>query len=139
MRRKIMSLAGSAALLGLAAAPWSSPATAADLHYVSGPGGTVVGYTLPVMVMRAGDTLTYTNADAAPHDVVATTRKGPDAAWCALAQFPEGECPLIWTPLLSLGGRSVVYGTENLVPGDQVQFKCTIHANMKGTLVVTPA
>jgi plastocyanin len=139
MRRKIVSLAGSAALLGLAVAPWSPPATGAEIRYVSGPGGAFVNYTVPVIVMRVGDNVKYTNADVAPHDVVATTRIGPDTAWCAQAHFPAGQCPLIWSPLVSLGGTADVYGTENLVAGDQVEFKCTLHPNMKGTLVVSPA
>lgn len=139
MRRKIVSLAGSAALLGLAAAPWSPPATAAEVPYVSGPGGAFVNYTVPAIVIRVGDTIKYTNADVAAHDVVATTRIGPDTAWCAAAQLPAGQCPLIWSPLVSIGASTVVYGTENLVAGDQVDYKCTLHPNMKGTLIVSPA
>ena len=138
MRRKIVSLAGSAAMIGLVAGPWA-PAQAADLVYVSGPGGVVAGWTQPVIVTRAGDKVTYVNADIAPHDVVALDRKGPDDPWCALARFAPGNCPLVYTPQIGLGEQSEVYGTNNLKPGDQFTFYCRVHPSMKGTWVVAPA
>ena len=138
MRRKIVSLAGSALMLGLAAAPWT-PAQAADMQYVSGPGGVVAGWTAPVIVVRAGDTLTYTNADIAPHDLVALDRFGPDDPWCAQAGFAEGQCPIVWTPAITLGQSTQVYGMNNLQPGDQFKFECRLHRNMVGDFIVSPA
>ncbi len=137
--RKALGLTGAAALLALTAGPWSGSATATDVPYVSGPGGAFSNYTVPAIVIRAGDTITYTNVDVAPHDIVAETAIGPDEPWCAQAGFKPGQCPLVWSPLVGLGQSTAVYGLNNLKPGDQVVFKCTLHANMQGTIFVSPA
>jgi plastocyanin len=147
MHRKIGSLgsvvrvaAAGVGGLALVAGPWAATsAQAAELKYVSGPGSVFTGYTVPALVIRAGDTVTYHNADIAPHDVVAEDRFGPDDPWCAQGGFAKGECPLVWTPTISLSGSTPIYGLNNLKAGDQVKYFCTLHANMKGTLVVLPA
>lgn len=133
-RHSIVALVSTAALCvgPLGAAP--APAASVDIQYVSGPGAQLTGWTQPVLVVREGDTVTYTNADVALHDVVSKGVFGPDTGWCAQAQFPLGQCPLVWTPLLGVGGQSKVYGLDNVRPGQDVPFVCTIHGNMKGTL-----
>jgi len=138
-RRRIAALTGAAALLGLAGAPWAtSPVSAADLVYVTTPGAVATTFTPPVLVIRAGDNVTYANADIAPHDVVATV-KGPDAPWCAAEGFEPGKCPLFWTPTITVGQTTPIIGLDRVKPGDQIPFICTLHANMDGTLVVLPA
>lgn len=114
-----------------------APGQAVDIQYVTGPGGQFVGYTAPALVVRAGDTVTYTNADVAAHDVVADVL-GPDRPWCALAGFAPGQCPLVWSPLIGLGKSVPVYGVVDVAPGQQVTFHCSIHANMHATLVALP-
>ena len=127
-------------MLGLAAGPaQAGPSTSVDIQYVSGPGGAFAGWTQPVLVMRAGDTVTYTNVDIAPHDVVATV-VGPDEPWCTTKPFnyAPGTCPLFATPLITLGRSTAVLGLNNVQPEGQYPFICRLHPNMKGTLVVLP-
>ncbi|MDQ1438912.1 MAG: Copper binding protein plastocyanin/azurin family [Acidimicrobiaceae bacterium] len=137
MRRRILSLAAAAVLVGFTGGGFGAPAHAAELQFVTGPGSQITNYTVPALVIHAGDTVTYTNVDVAPHDVV-STRIGPDRPWCASAGFTPGTCPLVWTPLQGLAGSSKIYGLESLKPGDQVPFHCTVHPGMQATLVVLP-
>lgn len=138
-------------MLGLAGAP-SSPAQAADLVYASGPGGAFTTYTVPVLVMQAGDAVTYANFDIAQHDVVADGVYGPDTnSWCGPSDpnQPEGplnprtyrlgECPKVWSELIGIAQTTPILGLDQLVPGEQVPFTCTLHGWMKGTIVVLPA
>lgn len=138
-RRRIAAVTGAAALLGVVGAPWSgSPALAVDHRYVTAPGSLLAGFTPPVLVINAGDTVTYTNADPlGRHDVVATVF-GPDTPKCAEWRIPAGECPLFWTLTIGVGSSAPVWGLENVKPGDQIPFICTLHGNMDGTLVVLP-
>lgn len=131
-----------------------APARAADLHYVTGPGGPFIGYTVPVIVVSQGDTLTYTNLDVFEHDVVSREIRGtcaapqqnpcqqfhpPVATWCAEVGFTEpNTCPVFWTPLIGIGGQVPVYGLEDVAAGAQYEFYCSIHGNMDGLLVVLP-
>lgn len=140
IRRRTLGLAGAAALLGLAAAPMS-PATAAEVVYASGPGSMFTNYTVPAVVVRPGDTLTYANFDIAFHDVVAKDRFGPDTEpWCgATSNSKPGQCPLIWSDLIGIGKTTPVLGLHNVQPGETVVFTCTIHPSMRGTLVMAPA
>jgi hypothetical protein len=92
------------------------------------------------------------NAELFPHDV-RSRAKGPDhTPWCDPfekgepqhrkrnpRQFPLGECPLLWTPPISVtlgAAQTKVYGTKNLEPGTTVEFYCTVFPNMQGTLIV---
>ena len=113
------------------------PSDAAEIPFVTGPGGPYVNYTVPLIVVSQGDTLTFANLDAFPHDVVAR-EMGPNATWCADAGFAKGACPLFWTPLIGLGGSTTMLGLNKVEPGAQYEFYCTIHANMTGTMVVLP-
>ena len=139
MRRRIAALNLILAVCLGPMVPWSAAAAdGVDILYVSGPAGPFTGWTQPVLLVRAGDTVTYVNADAFQHDVVSTTVMGPDTDWCVAAKFAPGKCPLIWSPLIGVGETTKVYGLENLKPGQQVPFVCTLHGAMKGTLMVAP-
>lgn len=135
-RRSIVALVSTVALCAgpLGTAP--APAAGADIQYVSGPAAQLTGWTQPVLVVREGDTVTYTNIDIAQHDVVSKSVIGPDTTWCAAAKFDPGTCPLIWSPLIGLGEQTKVYGLENVRAGMSVPFICTLHGAMKGTLKV---
>jgi plastocyanin len=128
-------LVALAAMMSLASA--SLPSHAADLVYASGPGEQFHGYTVPAIVIRAGDAVTYLNADIANHDVVSDAL-GPDTAACVAAGYLAGQCPKFWTPLLALGQQSPIFGIDAISAGATLSYRCTIHAAMKGTLAVLP-
>ncbi|HEV7887131.1 MAG TPA: PQQ-binding-like beta-propeller repeat protein [Acidimicrobiales bacterium] len=102
----------------------------------SGPGAFSAGYTTRAMVVQRGGSLTYANADIAQHDVVSREYGPATQAWCP--RFPAGKCPLIWSDLISVGTTTPVLGLENVKPGVQYNFYCTLHPNMQGTIVVAP-
>ena len=126
MDRKRIGLAIAA--LSLALAGGIAPARAASLIYASGPGEQFRGYTLPVLVVRPGDSVTYLNGDIAYHDV-----HGEDDGSCPTL---PGTCPRFASPLIGLSQSADVAGIPALAPGTY-GFVCTIHGSMKGTLVVS--
>lgn len=103
----------------------------------TGPGGFALGYATPVVVARAGGSLTYINADVAPHDVVSDEYGPGDQPWCR--NYPLNKCPMIWSNLISLANSTPVLGLDNAVPGATYTFTCSLHPNMQGTLVISPA
>lgn len=136
MRTRLARIMVGVSLLALAGS--AQPASAAEVVFVAGPGGPFVNYTVPLIVVSQGDTLTYANVDVFLHDVVAR-EKGPNAKWCAEAGFGKGECPVFWTPLIGLGASTTMRGLDNVEPGTQYEFFCSIHVNMVGTMVVLPS
>jgi hypothetical protein len=79
------------------------------------------------------------NLDIASHDV-RSDDPGPDTQpWCTQLNFPAGRCPLFFTGLIGLGQTTPVLGLENLEPGRNYDFHCSLHSWMKGTLVVPPS
>ena len=72
-------------------------------------------------VVPQGGTLTFGSSDVAAHDVVEAV--GP------------GQTPRFSSPLIGLGQTEDVSGVSTLAPG-QYSFRCTLHANMTGTLIV---
>ena len=98
-------------------------------------------YTAPVVVTQKGGQITYVNLDIVQHDVVQDPRvdgvSGPKKKpWCAA--FKKGSCPVFWTPKIGVGQQTEVLGLESVKPGSVYSFYCTLHASMKGTLVVAP-
>jgi plastocyanin len=102
----------------------------------AGPGAQLASnYATPVVVTSVGGDLSFINADASRHDVVAVDAVGPDdQPWCVSA--PAGQCPLFWSTLIGIGQQTPVLGTENLESSASYEFYCTLHPNMRGTLVV---
>lgn len=132
MRRLFVLLVAFGAMF--AAAP---PAGAAVV--TTAPGGFVTGYVPPVVVITEGEGITYTNADIARHNVVASDAFVPKKAakkvqWCS--GFDAGKCPLFWSEAISAGDSTEVLGLERVVAGEDYGFLCTLHPNMRGTLVV---
>ena len=114
--------------------PPGPPGAGGGSVIAAGPGAQFAGYATPAMVVDVGGELTFANGDAASHDVVAVDAVGPDdQPWCGNA--PPGKCPLFWSKLIGVGGQTPVLGTENLESGESYEFFCTLHTNMRGTLV----
>lgn len=115
----------------------AGPAGAAVV--ATAPGGFLAGFVPPVVVIEEGESITYANADIAPHDFVADGHFLPKKAarkvkWCS--GFDAGKCPLFWSPKIGSGESTQVEGLQRLRSGKQYNFLCTVHPNMKGTLVV---
>lgn len=97
------------------------------------PGSVITGYIPPVVPVSVTGTLTYFNADTMMHNVVASEDYGPDdEPWCG--DYPLGKCPIIWSPLIGQNQTTPVFGVENLEPGREYAFYCTIHPGMRGTI-----
>ena len=115
----------------------AGPAAAAVV--ATAPGGYAAGWIPPVVVIAEGEGIDYTNADIAPHNFVAANSYVPKKAakktkWCSA--FDKGKCPLFWSPTIGLGDTTTVSGLNRVVSGKQYAFICTLHPNMKGTLIV---
>jgi plastocyanin len=113
------------------------PAVAAVV--AAGPGGFVAGFATPVVVIEKGESVTFVNGDVPMHDFVAQDAFVPKklarkTKWCSA--YPRGKCPLFWSPRIGAGKTTAVLGLNRVVPGKQYTFFCTVHPNMKGTLVV---
>jgi len=132
MRRSFLAAATLLVVLWAAA-----PARAAVA--LTGPGGFLVGYVPPVVVTAPGEAITYVNGDIAPHNFVALDTYMPKKAakkakWCSA--YDKGKCPLFWSPTIGVGQSTEVSGVERLKSGKQYEFYCSLHPNMKGTLIV---
>ncbi len=132
MRRSIVSLIACVCVV------WA-PAHARAAEALAGPGGFAAGFLTPVVVIAPGEAITFTNLDAAPHNFVASDAFVPKKAakkakWCS--GFDKGKCPLFWSPTIGTGESAAVEGTDKVEAGAQYAFICTLHPNMKGTLVV---
>lgn len=117
MRRFAVTLAAAALVVA------TSPTRVGADH---GQTKTVVGrdfsYEPTPTEIAVGDHLTFTNEDAAPHDVysAATTADGS---------------PLFASALITKGQSAPVVGVEELTPGSYA-FYCSVHPSMTGHLVV---
>ena len=123
----------AAALLVLLSAPPAQARVA-----VAGPGGFAAGFATPVVVTTVGGPLTFVNSDIAPHNFVADEDFVPKKLakkkeWCA--SFAKGKCPLFWSPTITAGQQTDVLGLDLLKSGQTYSFFCSLHPNMRGTLV----
>jgi plastocyanin len=105
----------------------------------AGPGGFAAGFATPVVVIQKGDAITFYNTDVPQHDFVATDafvpkRKAKKTKWCS--GFRRGRCPLFWSPKIGVGQSTSVLGLSRVRSGEQYGFFCSLHPNMKGTLIV---
>src|ERR687893_426070 len=93
------------------------PARAAEQQaYAAG-----LTYATPAVAAGKGDTLRFTNLDAAAaHDI------------------DSDQAGLFESPLISAGESTLVNGVERLEPGTYA-FHCSIHAWMKGAITVAGA
>ncbi|MCI3271818.1 cupredoxin domain-containing protein [Streptomyces cylindrosporus] len=112
---RLTSLLAALFLAGTALVLPAAPARAATTHQVAMSGYAFAPRSLTV---TAGDTVTWTNQDQAPHDVKTTS--GPAA---------------VHSPMLSKGGS---WSHTFTTPGTY-GYVCTVHPNMTAQLVVLPA
>jgi plastocyanin len=131
--KKIRLLVCSFVLVAVAAGPASAVVAA------SAPGGFAAGYATPVVVLPKGEPLTFYNGDVPQHDFVAleaflSKKAAKKSKWCS--GYRKGKCPLFWSPKIGVGQSTEVLGLERTKSGKQYAFYCTLHPNMKGTLVV---
>lgn len=115
----------------------AAPAGAAQV--ATAPGSFLAGFAPPAVVIAPGEGITFTNGDVAPHNFTAADAMMPKKAakkakWCSA--FDKGRCPLFWSETIATGEATEVQGLDALKSGDQYAFMCTVHPNMKGTLVV---
>ena len=107
----------TASVLALAAVPGAlcaAPAGAAEQQAYA----AAFSYTTPAVVAAKGDTLRFTNLDAAAqHDL------------------DSDQAGLFDSPLINAGQSTLVRGVERLQPGTY-GFHCSIHSWMKGALTV---
>ena len=108
------------------AAVLAAALTAATLHsaHAQNAAITAIGNTFAPgdVTISQGDTLTFANADIAPHNVVAdaATRTGP----------------LFTSKTVTAGQQAQVIGADKLAPSTYT-FHCSVHPQMRGTLTVT--
>lgn len=97
-------------------------AAPAHAQISAGPPNT---YLTPDVTIDQGESVTFVNADAVEHDVLARD-KGPDGK------------ALFRSELIGFAQSTTVEGTEYLVTGSYAFF-CSIHPQMEGTLNVSSA
>ncbi len=132
-----MRKAGFVALVLALSIGSAAPAGAAPA--LTGPGSFAAGWLTPVVVITEGEGITYLNADAAPHNFISdgvflTKRQAKKVEWCSA--YEKGLCPLFWSDTIGAGESTEVRGLEALKTGEQYPFFCSLHPNMKGTLIV---
>jgi plastocyanin len=75
------------------------------------------------MTAEKGGALSFVNLDAPQHDVT-SDEKGADGK------------PLFYSRLGGIGEVVPVEGLDNVQPGKQYGFFCSLHPGMRGTLIV---
>lgn len=90
---------------------------------LAGPGASSLGYLIGSATTSVGGPVSLMNLDVVQHDVTADQR-GPDGA------------PLFSTPLIGTGQAAQVVGLDRVQAGQTYGFFCSLHANMRGQLIV---
>ncbi|MGI8774849.1 MAG: cupredoxin domain-containing protein [Actinomycetota bacterium] len=131
MRRSVVAFSFLAILL--------LPDSAGAAVVATAPGGFLAGYAPPVVIVEQGEDITYANGDVAPHNFMAPDdflrkKKAKKVKWCSA--YDKGKCPLFWSETIGAGETTEVLGLEGLEPGNEYAFFCSVHPNMRGTLIV---
>ncbi len=130
--RLLRSALGAGLIVVLSATPAGARVAAA------GPGAFATGFATPVVVTTVGGTVTFFNSDIASHNFTAAEdfvpkKRAKKAEWCA--SYAKGKCPLFWTSTIAAGQQTDVLGLDLVKSGETYAFSCSIHPNMRGTLV----
>lgn len=135
--KKLIRAAAAVSAAGalLALAPASSVATSstptAAQSILTAPGATNTTFATPVVVIRQGDPLNYTNLDTIAHNVTST-------ATTTVTDPTTGQTttvPLFSADTEGLGGSEAVNGVQSLAPGTY-SFYCSLHPWMTGEVIV---
>lgn len=118
------------------AAPLAASAPGEVPNIVSGPGAGLTNYATPVVAVVEGQTVRYQNLDVMGHDVVSDEIGPQDNPWCV--RYAAGHCPLFASRIIGLRQVAVVEGVENADPLTVYGFYCSLHAAMRGNLVIVP-
>jgi len=119
----------------------------AEERAIAGPGGFAHGYLTETVTISKGDSIAFANLDIFEHNVVHDVEADGfggkrNAAWCRSDEGDHHEhahgCPVFWSELIAAGETTQVRGLRRVKPGKSYTFFCTLHHNMKGTLVVRP-
>jgi plastocyanin len=94
-----------------------------DNYVLVGPSGVTTGYLTKVVVIRQGGGLMFRNQDEQTHDVTSEQRD------------PVTRLPIFNSDYTNPGETKRVNRVETLPPG-QYPFLCSLHSEMKATLVV---
>ncbi len=154
MTARRLALLASITMLVAVAAP--VPQAAADDDpaqvVVAGPRSDAYRHAPPAVAVPQGGAITLASIDLLEHNLVhdvgadpAGGRAANDEPWCqngpGAVPYPEGQCPVFWSKLINVftGPTTPVLGLDDLDPGRVYPFICTIHPNMKGTLVAVPS
>jgi plastocyanin len=122
------------AALAIAAASFVPAHADGTTIFASSGDRSINSFTTPVAVVAVGDNLTFLNGDVQPHGLASDAVGAQDRPWCGF--FDAGQCPLFWAAVTDAGFRSnPVKGTDQLVAGQTYGFHCTVHPNMRGTLI----
>jgi plastocyanin len=126
-------------LAGLAVLGLPSPAHA--VVAAAGPGSFAGSYATPVVFTQSGGPVTFVNGDVAPHTMTAADAYLPKKIAKKTRRcsgYSPRSCPLFATKTVDSGESAELGGLKRLKPGGQYAFRCMIHSNMRGTLVVAP-
>jgi hypothetical protein len=103
---------------------------------VAPPGAFVAGVFDVVDVAVKGEPLTFVNLDPSTqgrHNVRSVAYGSNAKPWCS--DYPLNKCPLFVSALVAVGGSSTA-DISATVAGQNYDFVCELHGNMKGTLRV---
>lgn len=143
MKRPLVLMAAAALVVG---SPAGAVSLAEEHRAVAGPGGVAYGYLTPTITISKGDKISFTNLDAFEHDFVHDVETDGfggkrNVRWCKEEnghdQHDHG-CPVFWSERLEAGETTKVLGLKRVKRDRTYTFFCTLHHNMKGTLIVRP-
>ena len=148
LRHKVTKVLLGAVLTAMIITQPAGATAEAEMQAVAGPGGFSYGYLTSEITISKGDSISFTNLDAVRHDIVHDVASDgfggkKKVPWCKGKSDDHGDhaghgdaCPVFWSETIPGGARTEVLGLKRVKPGQSYTFFCTVHHNMKGTLIV---